>query len=121
MATVNNQLARIQAVFGLCDDAPLPRVNRNTLRRYHEHLAASLSVPFDALYAETKPPIRHLVHFVRVVRIRDVEDRISDGLICEVQNSQDTRSLPLAEIGVREDDSNYQLIDDYAYWFINSR
>jgi hypothetical protein len=120
MTVCDDQLARIQAVFGLPEDAPLPRVDRDTLHRYRRHLTAKLSVPFDALHAETRPPVRRLVHYIRVLGILEVGDQISDGLLCQVE-TMNGRGLPLAEIGVREEHPSYQLIDDYAYWFINCR
>ncbi len=120
MTRCDDQLARIQAVFGLPEDAPLPRVDRDTLRRYHRYLTQRLSMPFEALHAETRPPVRQLVRCVYVVGILDVEDHVCDGLLCELQNANG-RGLPLAEVGVREDAPNYELIDDYAYWFINCR
>jgi hypothetical protein len=117
----DHQVARIQAVFGLPEDAPLPRVDRGTLLTYRQHLESHLRVPFDALHAETRPPVRHLVHSVRVLRVLDVEHHVGDGLLCEVQNHRGTKALPLAEVGVREENPNYQIVDDYAYWFINCR
>jgi hypothetical protein len=121
MPECDNQPNRIRAVFGLAEDAPLPRVQRNTLHRFYEHLTVHVAVPFDGLYAETKPPIRRLVHYIRVLKILEVPDRLSEGLLCQAQNMHHTLELPLAEVGVREDDPNYQLIDDYAYWFLNRR
>jgi hypothetical protein len=121
MGKCDHQLARIQAVFGLAEEASLPPVGRETLRKFHEHLAARISVPFEALFAERRAPVRRLVHYVRVTGIMEVDDHLADGLLCSVQNLNGTDVLPLAEVGVREDDTNYQLIDDYAYWFINYR
>ncbi len=37
------------------------------------------------------------------------------------RNAKQILELPLTELGVRDDNPNCQLIDDYAYWFINCR
>ncbi len=121
MAEHDSQLSRIRNVFGLSNGAPVPRVNRDSLRRYYEYLIAHLAVPFDALYADTRPPVRQLVRHLRVVRVLDMGDHLTEGLICEVQESPKGRHLPLSELGVREDDPNYELLDDYAFWFLNSQ
>ena len=43
------------------------------------------------------------------------------GLSCKARNSKDMLDLPLSELGVREENPNCQLLDDYAYWFVNWR
>lgn len=110
--------SRIARVFGLTASEALPRVNRDTLLTYRQFLAAKVSFPFEALYAETKPLVRQLVHYVTVVGL---VDRTEDGLFCVAHSPLGLRELPLAELGIREGDPNHQLLDDYAYWFWNGR
>jgi hypothetical protein len=112
-----NEAERIRAVFGLCGGAPLPPVNGDTLRSYHDYLAAHLSFPFSALYAENTSPIRRLVRCISILGLQDVSSRPSQGILCRIEGAGPLRELPLAEIGVRDDDPNYRLIDDYACWF----
>ena len=45
----------------------------------------------------------------------------SEGIVCTVDGLSSVWELPLAEIGVRGGDPNCQLIDDYAFWFLNGR
>jgi hypothetical protein len=112
-----NEAERIRAVFGLYGEAALPPVNGQTLRIYRDYLAAHLSFPFSAIYAESRPPIRRLVRYVNVMRLQDVGSRPAQGILCDIDGTIAVRELPLLEIGVRDDDPNYRLIDDYAYWF----
>jgi hypothetical protein len=119
-----SQEDRIRRVFGLDGEAPLPPVNDHTLATYFEHLAGSLSLPFDALYSPTGGKLRHLIHYVHVLELTDPRRAGSHpphGLSCKVQNAKATLDLPLSELGVREDNPNCQLIDDYAFWFVNWR
>jgi len=111
---------RIRAVFGLPPHVSLPQVDKESLLKYHEFLAQRLSFPFQALYADTTPPVRHLVHYVTVLGLSDSTRRRMYGLFCKVKIDEAVVELPLSELGIREDDPNRQLIDDYLYWLWNS-
>ena len=114
---------RIRRVFQLGHGEPLPGVSEETLRRYHQYLLAKLSFPFDALYCRDDVASRQLVQYIRVVGLSE-EVRIRrdnrHGVVCKAHNRDHAIELPLAELGVREENPNCQLIDDYAYWFVNS-
>ncbi len=118
---VGEEVERIQAVFGLPADAPLPAVNLHTLDLYRDYLLSHLAFPFEALCAEKNPPVRHLVRYIRVLGLREVAGHVSEGLLCDVEGIPHVKRLLLAEIGIREDNENHQLVDDYAYWFYNYR
>jgi hypothetical protein len=115
---------RIRKVFGLSEESPLPLVRQETLAVYHDHLAANLSLPFDALYCQNSGEIRQLIYYVHVTELVDPRrsrNHSLHGLLCKAKNHKEMLELPLAEFGVREDNPNCQLIDDYAYWFVNCR
>jgi hypothetical protein len=118
---------RIRRVFGLSEGARLPSVNDQSLGAYYNYLIESLAMPFDALYC---PPAggdstRQLIHYVHVVELTDPRPGLMHnnlhGLFCKAQNAKQMLDLSLADLGVREDNPNCQLIDDYAYWFVNGR
>jgi hypothetical protein len=44
-----------------------------------------------------------------------------EGIFCNVGGIHPARELSLGEIGVQDDSPNYQIIDDYAFWFLNYR
>ena len=111
---------RVRAVFGLPAHAPLPRVSRETLLKYHEYLQGKLSFPFTALYVESTPPVNHLVRYVTVVGLSDSERRRLYGLFCKVLVDGAIVELPLAELGMQEGDPNCQPVDDYVYWLWNN-
>jgi hypothetical protein len=115
---------RIRHVFGLPEDAPLPRVGDGTLAGYYDYLVAHLALPFDALYCQHGGEMRQLIHHVCVAELmdpREIRNRNLQGLSCKAQNLKEVVDLPLVELGVRDDNPNCQLIDDYAYWFVNCR
>jgi hypothetical protein len=114
---------RIRNVFGVPDDAPLPLVREETLAAYYDYLLANLSMPFDALYCQNGGKTRHLIHYVQVTELLDPRGRkhATHGLFGKALHHRDALELPLAEFGVMEDNPNCQLIDDYAYWFVNCR
>ena len=112
---------RIRLVFGLPDHAPLPPLNKETLAQYHEYLLGKLSFPFQALYAETVPPVKQIVRYVSVVGPSEDTRRRQYGLFCKIELGDRTLEVPLAEVGMREDDPNRQLAEDYLYWLWNGR
>jgi hypothetical protein len=119
---VLSQDSRIRRVFQLPEDAPLPVVNDHTLAAYYEHLLAGLSLPFEALYCPTGGDPRQLIHYVRVTELIDPRrGPAHDGLLCTAENTKDVLRLPLADLGVRDENPNCPLLDDYAYWFVNWR
>lgn len=112
---------RIRAVFDLSDGVPLPRVTTAALGRYHAYLSRHLSLPFRGLYAETAYPVRHTVRYVTVTGLLPLTDKAVQGIHCEVGGNSDAPRLSLVDLGLPEDDPNYQLLDDFAYWFRNCR
>jgi hypothetical protein len=119
-----SQDERIRRIFGLSDEASLPAVNDFSLATYYEYLAQNLVMPFDALHCPAGNEARQLIHYLHVIELcdpRQVRLRNLYGLFCRAQNAKEAMDLPLADLGVREDNPNCQLIDDYAYWFVNWR
>jgi hypothetical protein len=114
------EVERIREVFQILDSSPLPRVSMPALHKYQAYLESRLCFPCEALYAETRPPVRHLIRYITVVGLLPVADQASRGLHCRVEGLPGVHELPLVEIGLREDNVNYQVIDDFAYWFLNS-
>jgi len=119
-----SQDERIRKVFGLSDEAPIPPVSDESLGLYFDFLSRRLALPFEALYCQTDGEMRQLIHYVRVTELIDPAlNRKSNlhGLHCKAENTKSIVEIPLVELGVREDNANSQLIDDYAYWFVNWR
>jgi hypothetical protein len=119
-----NQDDRIRKIFGLPSDAPLPLVREETLAAYHDHLVANLTLPFDALYCQNGGKMRHLIHYVQVTELlnpRHGRNHVHHGIVGRAHHHREVLELPLAEFGVMEDNPNCELIDDYAYWFVNCR
>jgi hypothetical protein len=124
---------RIRRVFGLADEASLPLVREETLAAYYDYLVAQLTFPFEALYCQNGGEMRQLVHYVRVLAVVDPRhgrNHSLHGLLCQVERHKEMKGhkgikevveLPLAEFGVFDDHPHCQLIDDYAYWFVNCR
>jgi hypothetical protein len=68
--------------------------------------------------------MRQLIHYVKILEMMDPRkgrNHTLHGLLCLAQNHKEALNLPLVELGVRDDNPNCQLIDDYAYWFVNYR
>lgn len=112
---------RIRMAFGLTRNDPLPNVEDETLKSYHEFLSKNLVFPFAAIEgAEYGHPER-----VKVIGLGDPDDgpMIDEtyGILCEARMEGEIVTLPLGELEDAEGKSNRQLIDDYRYWFWNWR
>lgn len=120
--TAASQEARIRRVFGLPEESPLPSVCERTLAEYHDYLKTHLAIPFEGLFCQNGGEMRQLIHYVQVIELidpRHARNPSLHGLLCRAQNHRNILEVPLAEFGVREESPNCQLLDDYAYWFVN--
>lgn len=114
---------RIVAALGLASQN-LPKVDGETLARYYQHLAANLSFPFLAHYPEPTNPQEESDLRCVVLELLDPEDQLGDefdGIFCRTRKGKYEINLPLIELRVRQVDPNFQLIEDYLYWFWNWR
>lgn len=121
-SSTQEQTRRIMMALGA--SSGVPRVSEETLARYHEHLAANLSLPFVAYYPEPMNP-REKAAFRRVVvELLDPSchagDEI-DGIYCRTRQGEFEVNLPLIELHLPEGNRNAQLIEDYWYWMWNWR
>jgi hypothetical protein len=114
---------RIKAALGVVR-GPLPKVDENTLARYHEYLAAHLTLPFVAYYPEPTNPREERDFRCTVVELLDPASEagdLIDGIFCKTRKGKYEINLPLIELELPEDDPNVQWIDDFWYWFWNWR
>ena len=119
----NDREHRIRAALAL-DRGPLPEVNSAWLRRYHAHLAKSLSLPFQACHAGDLSRVLEDAPHVTIVALDNPDEhpqREWDGLTCLARQGDQLLPLPLVDIEVDPDDVNFELLDDYWYWFWNYR
>jgi len=120
---IMGQIGRIQAALGLAADS-LPKVNEDTLARYYAYLSANLSLPFTAYYpqpmnAQEKSQFRCIV-----LDLLDPAQHLGDefdGIFCRTRKGNFVVNLPLIELEVPNDSPDFQLIEDYSYWFWNWR
>ena len=113
------RIRRIAAVLGRSPDG-LPRVDGRTLTQYYQHLAANLSWPFTAHYPLPTTPEEQVEFRCAAVELLDPAKDIYDdfdGIFCKTRKGKYEVNLPLGELIVPEDSPNFQLIEDYWYWF----
>lgn len=116
---------RVRMVFDLTTDDPLPAVDYDTLETYREHLAKHLVFPFDAKYTAETGPLSSKTTKVHVIGLGDpdAESMIDDtyGILCVAEHEGRNLTLPLGDLEVPKGNTNWQLIEDYGYWFWNNR
>ena len=105
-------------VFGLTSDDPLPYDGEATELTYFGYLKANLEFPFPAQFFD---PIKDRKRDVTVTGM--CEDSPLDegfGVMCEVLDGGGKGQMPLSELEVDPGNLNYQMVDDYITWFVNS-
>ena len=117
--TKNDQDDRIRAIFALTSNDPLPLANLENLRRYARYLKTQLSFPFQAKYFVETGPFQQSEYLVTVEGLLDADDCDEEGVLCEAKQHGEFFELALADLEVRRDRHNRQLIEDYSYWFGN--
>ena len=114
---------RILTALGAADGRQLI-VDDETLSRYYQYLSANLRFPFTAYYPL---PRRSLEQTVQRCVVRDVLDPARfvsdgfDGLCCTTRKGKYEVYLPLIDLELPQHSRNFQMIEDYWYWFSNWR
>lgn len=120
----DDQDDRVRAALELTSDYPLPDVDETTLLKYHAHLAARLSFPFEDDFSEETGPMEYTTRPLTILGLLDPEEYPPDefyGLICEARKGKRRVEVPLGELEMAEGKPDHQLISDYSYWFWNNR
>jgi hypothetical protein len=117
------QTERITTALGPTTDG-LPRVDEDTLARYHKYLSANLSLPFTAYYPQPMNPQEKTQFRCTVLELLDPTKHLGDefdGIFCKTGKGRFEVNLPLIELHIPQDSPGFQLVDDYWYWFWNWR
>ena len=113
---------RLNDILGGTRDR-LPRVEVETLRRFHGYLAENLAFPFEAKLSSPIGPHRDTRSPLSVVRlldpVREYAPEEMHGLICKAERNGERIELPLDRIDVEKDSPHYQLLEDYRHWLWN--
>src|ERR1041384_2889800 len=140
MPKLDKQDQRIANIFEMEE---VPNVSRATLERYRDYLTQHLELPCQLTGIEDFPWEEYYVigpgskaEHERLRKTRpscmDIYDLLSfeeevdpdDGILVHVRRVSDKKKflLPLANLEAMQKKSlNYQLLDDYAVWFVNWR
>ena len=116
--SIDDQDDRICMVFGLTSDDPLPYDSKATELTYFNYLKNNLVFPFSATFTD---PVKNRSQEITVIGMCD-EFPINEGfgVICEVLDGGEKRQMPLSELKLEPENPNYQMVDDYTTWFVNS-
>jgi hypothetical protein len=94
---VDDPEGRIRVVLEVADGEPMPAVRLEALRKYHDHLAANLSFPFEGRLADPVGPHRDTRSLLRVIRLLDVDSYGPEemyGLIRKAEQDGERIELP---------------------------
>jgi hypothetical protein len=111
---------RIRAILALPPRASLPKVDAAMMLTYHRYLSSRLTLPCEARYCADDGT----VYPVTVISLADPQtipsaDRTGLGCIAHRGNRADI--LPLVDIEVADDSPNFQVLEDYWFWWWNFR
>jgi len=107
---------RIRLVFGLTADDPLPRLDTQNQRKFLDYLQAHLAFPFQADCSAASVEGSGTSDAVTVLGFADPSIDSKDGIMCEARKGKSGLQVPLSDIHVIDDVSNFQLVEDYTYW-----
>jgi hypothetical protein len=119
----DGQIGRITAALGLAR-GPLPNVDDETLSWYYEYLSANLTFPFTAHYPEPTNDREETQFCCTVLELLSPSEHLGnmfEGVFCKATKGKYEVNLPLIELEVAHDSPNFQLIEDFWYWFWNWR
>ena len=121
-ASKREQKQRILAAIGN-ERGSLPLVDDETLARYFVYLSENLYLPFNAHYTEPTSLFSSWWE-CEISAVLDPSKYLSDpfdGILCKVRKAGFEINLPLLELDVSPDNPNFQILQDYGYWFWNWR
>ena len=113
---------RIAEILGGKTGKELPNVSKKTLKIYHSYLNKNLSFPFNAEYSQETGPLEDTYYDIKVTGLLGSEespDLEFYGSFCKGKQGRGKIEIPLAEVTVKQEDKNKQLIEDYCMWFCN--
>ena len=116
------QEKRIAKILGVERGKQLPGVSEKASKTYHSHLINHLSFPFDADYSVEKGPLEDTYYDIKVnglLKPEESPDLEYYGLFCQGRKGRRKVEIPLAEITVKQEGRNKQLVEDYCMWFWN--
>jgi len=113
---------RIAEILGVKIGRELPNVSNKTLKIYHYYLNKNLSFPFNAEYSKETGPLEDAYYDIKVTGLLEPKkcpDLEFYGLFCKGKQGRRKIEIPLAEVTVKQEDKNKELVGDYCMWFCN--
>jgi hypothetical protein len=117
-----NQRYRIIEALG--SGRNIPKVEEHSLARYYKYLTEHLRLPFIAHYPKPTNPEEEDGFRCTVLKLLDPAMHLGDGfdgIFAKTSKGKYELNLPLIELEVPENSLNFQLIEDFWYWFWNWR
>ncbi|MGW8257271.1 MAG: calcium-binding protein [Thermoguttaceae bacterium] len=106
-------------------NCPLPKVEIEWLRKYFAFLTNKLAFPFPAHYTEEnsiyQPPSYLSVEVIELIEPENKHKQTFFGLFCRARKADGEIEVPLVDLEVKDDNPNFQYLEDYWYWIWNWR
>jgi hypothetical protein len=140
---VDEQELRIGAILGLDSEEEIPYVEEETLKTYQNYLQQHLELPctitgiedfsWEEYYVigggskQEHDRLRKIKpSYLDTYELLGFNDELEEfyGLLVSVKRLSDKKKfiLPLSDLTATDKKSkNYQLLDDYSFWFVNWR
>jgi hypothetical protein len=118
-----DQKQRIRIALGSKNEL-LSKVDEETLSRYYHYLSANLTLPFAAHFPKPTTSEEQKAFRCTVVSLIDPTKYLGDGfdgIFCKTRKGEYDLNLPLIDLYLPENSKNFQLIEDYWFWFWNCR
>lgn len=119
--TISGYGKGIMTVFRVVSIDDVPDVNGETLKVYFDFLNKHLTFPIKGNFTRETGSFKHVTHNILLGNLENIDEEFY-GIFAEGIEKGKTVVIPLAEFEFeKENDINFQLIDDYKTWFWNYR
>ena len=109
---------RVAEILSVKEGRSLPKVSKQTLKKYHAYLRTNLEFPFKAKAEDLKGDATIQSLFA----LDECPELTFYGLFVRGHEGRRMIEIPIVEIyEVQDDETANQIIEDYCMWFWNYR
>ena len=109
---------RVAEILSVKEGRSLPKVSKQTLKKYHAYLRTNLEFPFKDKVEDLKGDATIQSHFA----LDECPELTFYGLFVRGHEGRRMIEIPIVEIyEVQDDETANQIIEDYCMWFWNYR
>lgn len=116
--TVTEDEKRIGRVFNVSNPNKIPQRTNESMKVYFYFLSEKLIFPIKGSFTQETFPLHDETSSIVLHKLSEHHDDFY-GILAEGKIERKNAVVPLVEFTPEDNDSNFQLIEDYKIWFCN--